>query len=142
MGRVVEVDLRAVLDKADAQLDVAQIVEEIDPLGRAPDGGGCDNECTGDGDEDQCLGWARHALVFVALIKQKFSHGERETKDRLVSCTPVAKKRKWRAQVCPWRLIRRYFKCTGAERKKGELCLLPFGSWAYHVDKGLEQSER
>lgn len=128
MGRVVEVDLRAVLDKADAQLDVAQVVEEIDPLSRAPHGGGCDNECTSDGDEDQHLGWARHALVSVALIKQEFSNGETETKDRLVSCTPATKKRKWRAQgmsmATNWQIIRVYR--GGAERKENFVC---FHNW-------------
>ena len=45
--------LRTVLDEADAQLDVAQVIESIDPMGYAK--GSCkgESECAKDGDGNE-----------------------------------------------------------------------------------------
>ena len=69
----VEIELRAVFQERDAQFDVAEVVEEVDPLGGpGDDNGGRDESCTDERDQDEDLCWVGYLLILVTLLLKKF----------------------------------------------------------------------
>lgn len=69
---VVDVNLRAVLDEADGELDVAQVIKDVNPFNRlAPSCQACDRNRASYCAKDEKFGGNRDALRFVTLKRTK-----------------------------------------------------------------------